>query len=391
MTYDFLQHYWCFVVALLGALLVFLLFVQGANSCIRSLGYTEEGKRLILNSTGRKWEFTFTTLVTFGGAFFASYPLFYSTSFGGAYWLWMLILFTFVLQAVSYEFQNKLGNFLGPKTFQWFLVLNGILGPLLLGGAVATFFEGSNFIIAKENLIDADSFTPIISHWANASHGLDALLNPWVLIFGLAVFFLARVLGILYVINNVDDEDIRSRGSVRLIGAAVPFLILFVAYLVHLMLKDGYAYTDEGIIYMEPYKYFHNLIDMWYLLILLLIGVVLVLWGIATEILRGSKWYSQHASLFPFSGIWPAGIGTVLTVLALLLCSAWNHTAYYPSTADLQSSLTMVNSCSSEFTLRTMFYVSLLVPFVLAYIVYAWRAIDKKKLDKQEMEDDHAY
>ena len=391
MTYDFLQHYWCFVVALLGALLVFLLFVQGANSCIRSLGYTEEGKRLILNSTGRKWEFTFTTLVTFGGAFFASYPLFYSTSFGGAYWLWMLILFTFVLQAVSYEFQNKLGNFLGPKTFQWFLVLNGILGPLLLGGAVATFFEGCNFIIAKENLIDADSFTPIISHWANASHGLDALLNPWVLIFGLAVFFLARVLGILYVINNVDDEDIRSRGSVRLIGAAVPFLILFVAYLVHLMLKDGYAYTDEGIIYMEPYKYFHNLIDMWYLLILLLIGVVLVLWGIATEILRGSKWFSQHASLFPFSGIWPAGIGTVLTVLALLLCSAWNHTAYYPSTADLQSSLTMVNSCSSEFTLRTMFYVSLLVPFVLAYIVYAWRAIDKKKLNKQEMENDHAY
>jgi cytochrome d ubiquinol oxidase subunit II len=391
MTYDFLQHYWCFVVALLGALLVFLLFVQGANSCIHSLGYTEEGKRLILNSTGRKWEFTFTTLVTFGGAFFASYPLFYSTSFGGAYWLWMLILFTFVLQAVSYEFQNKLGNFLGPKTFQWFLVLNGILGPLLLGGAVATFFEGSNFIIAKENLIDADSFTPIISHWANASHGLDALLNPWVLIFGLAVFFLARVLGILYVINNVDDEDIRSRGSVRLIGAAVPFLILFVAYLVHLMLKDGYAYTDEGIIYMEPYKYFHNLIDMWYLLILLLIGVVLVLWGIATEILRGSKWFSQHASLFPFSGIWPAGIGTVLTVLALLLCSAWNHTAYYPSTADLQSSLTMVNSCSSEFTLRTMFYVSLLVPFVLAYIVYAWRAIDKKKLNKREMEDDHAY
>jgi cytochrome d ubiquinol oxidase subunit II len=391
MTYDFLQHYWCFVVALLGALLVFLLFVQGANSCIRSLGYTEEGKRLILNSTGHKWEFTFTTLVTFGGAFFASYPLFYSTSFGGAYWLWMLILFTFVLQAVSYEFQNKLGNFLGPKTFQWFLVLNGILGPLLLGGAVATFFEGSNFIIAKENLIDADSFTPIISHWANASHGLDALLNPWVLIFGLAVFFLARVLGILYVINNVDDEDIRSRGSVRLIGAAVPFLILFVAYLVHLMLKDGYAYTDEGIIYMEPYKYFHNLIDMWYLLILLLIGVVLVLWGIATEILRGSKWFSQHASLFPFSGIWPAGIGTVLTVLALLLCSAWNHTAYYPSIADLQSSLTMVNSCSSEFTLRTMFYVSLLVPFVLAYIVYAWRAIDKKKLNKQEMEDDHAY
>ena len=381
MTYEFLQHYWCFIVALLGAILVFLLFVQGANSCIRSLGWTEEGKRLVLNSTGRKWEFTFTTLVTFGGAFFASYPLFYSTSFGGAYWLWMIILFTFVLQAVSYEFQNKLGNFLGPRTFQFFLILNGLLGPLLLGGAVATFFEGSNFIIEKNNLIDAGSFTPIISRWANASHGLDALLNPWVLVFGLAVMFLARILGILYVMNNVNDEDIRSRGSVRLLGNTIPFLILFVAYLVHLLLKDGFAYNEDGVIFMEPYKSLSNFIDMWYLLILLLIGVVLVLFGIGKTIV--SKDYN--------GGIWPAGVGTVLTVLALLLCSAWNHTAYYPSTADLQSSLTMANSCSSEFTLRTMFYVSLLVPFVLAYIVYAWRAIDKKKLDKQEIIDDHAY
>ena len=382
MTYEFLQHYWCFVVALLGALLVFLLFVQGANSLAGSLGYTEEGRRLVYNSTGRKWEFTFTTLVTFGGAFFASFPLFYSTSFGGAYWLWMLILFTFVLQAVSYEFQNKIGNFLGPKVFQFFLTLNGIMGPLLLGGAVATFFEGSNFIIAKDNLIDAGSFTPIISRWANASHGLDALLNPWVLVFGFSVVFLARILGILYIMNNINDEDIRSRGSVRLLGAAVPFLILFVAYLVHLLLKDGYAWNPEtGAIFMEPYKYFHNLMDMWYLLILLLIGVILVLFGIGKTIV--SKDY--------IGGIWPSGIGTVLTVLALLLCSAWNHTAYYPSTADLQSSLTLANSCSSEFTLRTMFYVSLLVPFVLAYIVYAWYAIDKKKLDKQEIIDDHAY
>ena len=381
ITYSFLQHYWCFVVALLGAILVFLLFVQGANSCIRSLGWTEEGKRLVLNSTGRKWEFTFTTLVTFGGAFFASYPLFYSTSFGGAYWLWMIILFTFVLQAVSYEFQNKLGNFLGPKTFQFFLILNGLLGPLLLGGAVATFFEGSNFIVTKDNLIDAGSLTPVISHWANASHGLDALLNPWVLVFGLAVMFLARILGILYVMNNVDDEDIRSRGSVRLLGDTIPFLILFVAYLVHLLLKDGFAYDEAGVIFMEPYKYLSNFIDMWYLLILLLIGVVLVLFGIGKTIV--SKDY--------IGGIWPAGIGTVLTVLALLLCSAWNHTAYYPSTADLQSSLTMVNSCSSEFTLRTMFYVSLLVPLVLAYIVYAWRAIDKKKITQEEIKNDHAY
>ena len=383
MSYSFLQHYWCFVVALLGAILVFLLFVQGANSVAGSLGYTEQGRRLVYNSTGRKWEFTFTTLVTFGGAFFASYPLFYSTSFGSAYWLWMIILFTFVVQAVSYEFQNKLGNFLGPKPFQFCLTLNGILGPLLLGSAVATFFEGSNFIVEKENLINGASLTPVISHWANASHGLDALLNPWVLVFGFAVVFLARTLGILYVMNNVDDEDIRSRGSARLIGAAVPFVILFVAYLVHLLLKDGFAYDPAtGVIFMEPFKYLHNLLDMWYLAVLLLIGVVLVLYGIGKTIV--SKEY--------VGGIWPAGIGTVLTVLALLLCSAWNNTAYYPSTADLQSSLTMQNSCSSEFTLRTMFYVSLLVPFVLAYIVYAWRAIDAKKITKEEIEKaEHVY
>ena len=381
MTYDFLQHYWCFLVSLLGALLVFLLFVQGANSMVRSLGYTDEGRRLIINSTGRKWEFTFTTLVTFGGAFFASFPLFYSTSFGGAYWLWMIILFTFVVQAVSYEFQNKLGNIFGVKTFQMCLVINGLLGPLLLGGAVATFFEGSNFIVAKENLVDSGAITPVISQWANASHGLDALLNPWVLVFGLAVMFLARVLGILYIINNVDDEDIRSRASVRLIGAAVPFLVLFVAYLVHLLLKDGYAYDETGLISIVPYKYLDNFLTLWPLTILLLIGVVLVLFAIGKTIV--SKDY--------IGGIWPAGIGVVLVVLPLLLMSAWNGTAYYPSTADLQSSLTIANSCSSEFTLRTMFYVSLIIPFVLAYIVYAWWAIDKKKLDKQEIADDHAY
>ena len=381
MTYDFLQHYWCFLVSLLGALLVFLLFVQGANSMVRSLGYTDEGRRLIINSTGRKWEFTFTTLVTFGGAFFASFPLFYSTSFGGAYWLWMIILFTFVVQAVSYEFQNKLGNIFGVKTFQMCLVINGLLGPLLLGGAVATFFEGSNFIVAKENLVDTSAITPVISQWANASHGLDALLNPWVLVFGLAVMFLARVLGVLYIINNVDDEDIRSRASVRLIGVAVPFLVLFVAYLVHLLLKDGYAYDESGLISIVPYKYLDNFLTLWPLTILFLIGVVMVLFAIGKTIV--SKDY--------IGGIWPAGIGVVLVVLPLLLMSAWNGTAYYPSTADLQSSLTIVNSCSSEFTLRTMFYVSLIIPFVLAYIVYAWWAIDKKKLDKQEIADDHAY
>lgn len=387
MSYEFLQQYWWLLVSLLGALLVFLMFVQGANSMIFQLGWNAESRRMIVNSSGRKWEFTFTTLVTFGGAFFASFPLFYSTSFGGAYWLWMLILFTFVLQAVSYEFQNKIGNLLGPKTFQTFLVINGLVGPLLLGGAVATFFEGSNFIVAKENLISSPIITdgvgaPIISSWANASHGLDALLNPWVLVMGLAVMFLAQVLGTLYIINNVDNEDIRSRASVRLVGAAVPFLIFFVTYLVHLLLIEGYAYDDTGVIFMKPYKYLHNFIDMWYLTVILLIGVVLVLYGVGKTVV--SKTYIK--------GIWPAGIGVVLVVLVLLLCAGWNNTAYYPSTADLQSSLTLKNSCSSEFTLRTMFWVSLLIPFVLAYIIYAWRAIDKKKITSDEIQqDDHAY
>ena len=381
MDYTILQQYWWFLVSLLGALLVFLLFVQGANSLVFSLGSNEEERRLIVNSTGRKWEFTFTTLVTFGGAFFASFPLFYSTSFGGAYWLWMLILFSFVLQAVSYEFQNKLGNLLGTRTFQWFLVINGILGPLLLGGAVATFFNGSNFIVAKNNLVDGFA-SPVISSWANGSHGLDALLDPWNLVLGFAVFFLARILGILYVMNNVDDENIRSRGSVRLLGAAVPFVVLFVAFLVRTLVKDGYAYAPiSGVIMMEPYKYLHNFIDMWYLSVVLLAGVALVLYGIIRTVV--SKTY--------ICGIWPVGIGTVLTVLALLLSAGWNNTAYYPSNADLQSSLTIANSCSSYFTLSTMAVVSILIPFVLAYIVYAWYSIDKKKLDKQEIATDESY
>ena len=382
MTYECLQQYWWFLVSLLGALLVFLMFVQGANSMIFSLGANDVERRLIVNSTGRKWEFTFTTLVTFGGAFFASFPLFYSTSFGGAYWLWMIILFSFVVQAVSYEFQNKLGNLLGARTFQWCLVANGILGPLLLGGAVATFFNGSNFIVAKDNMVDGFELQPVISSWANASHGLDALLDPWNLVLGFAVFFLARVLGILYVMNNVDDENIRCRGSVRLIGAAVPFVVLFVAFLVHVLLKDGFAYDPStGVISVVPMKYLDNFLTLWYVTLVLVIGVVLVLYGIIRTIL--SKTY--------ICGIWPAGIGTVLTVLSLLLCAGLNHTAYYPSLADLQSSLTISNSCSSEFTLQVMSVVSILVPVVLAYIVFAWYSIDKKKLDKEELITDEAY
>ena len=380
MTYSFLQNYWWFLVSLLGALLVFLMFVQGANAMLFSLGRNDAERRLLVNSTGRKWELTFTTLVTFGGAFFASFPLFYSTSFGGAYWLWMIILFTFVLQAVSYEFQNKMGNFLGPKTFQAMLVINGLVAPLLLGGAVATFFNGSNFIVDKMNLTVFSQ--PVISHWANASCGLDALLDPWNLVLGLAVMFLAQVLGILYVMNNVNDENIRSRGSVRLIGCAVPFVLLFVAFLIRTLLKDGFAYNPEtGEIFMEPNKYWHNFVDMWYLLVMLLVGVVLTLYGIVRTIV--SKTYIQ--------GIWPSGIGVVLVVLSLLLCVGWNNTAYYPSTADLQSSLTIANSCSSEFTLRTMAIVSLLIPFVLAYIVYAWRAIDRRKIDHEEITKGESY
>ncbi len=379
MTYIFLQHYWWFIVSLLGALLVFLMFVQGANSMVFSLGHSDEERRVVVNSTGRKWEITFTTLVTFGGAFFASFPLFYSTSFGGAYWLWMIILFSFVLQAVSYEFQNKLGNILGTRTFQWMLVANGIIGPLLLGGTVATFFNGSNFVVDKGNLT---SFQPVISHWANASYGLDALLDPWNLVFGLAVFFLARILGTLYIINNVDDENIRSRGSVRLVGCTITFLIFFLAFLVRTLLKEGFAVDPStGLIVMEPMKYLHNLIAMWPLLIVFAVGVVLLLYGVGRTIV--SKTYIK--------GIWPAGIGVVLAVLALLLCAGWNNTAFYPSNADLQSSLTIANSCSSEFTLRTMFYVSLLVPFVVAYIAYVWYAMDKKKLTKEEVSDEEAY
>lgn len=380
MTYEFLQQYWWFLVSLLGALLVFMLFVQGGNSVIFSIGRTAEERRMLVNSTGRKWELTFTTLVTFGGAFFASFPLFYSTSFGGAYWLWMIILFSFVLQAVSYEFQNKLGNLLGPRTFQWFLVVNGVVGPLLLGGAVATFFNGSNFLIDKDNMVSG--IQPVISRWANSGHGLDALLDPWKLVLGFAVFFLARCLGLLYFMNNIDDEDIRCRCSVCLVGTAIPFVILFVAFLVRTLLKDGYAADPTtGLITMEPMKYLNNLVDMWYVSVVLLAGVVSVLYGIVRTIV--SRTYIK--------GIWPAGIGTVLTVLALMLCAGWNDTAYYPSAADLQSSLTISNSCSSEFTLHTMAIVSFFIPIVLAYIIYAWRSIDNRKITKKEMAEDEAY
>lgn len=380
-TYIFLQHYWWFIISLLGGLLVFLLFVQGGQSLLFCLGKTDMQKRMLLNSTGRKWEFTFTTLVTFGGAFFASFPLFYSTSFGGAYWLWMLILFCFIIQAVSYEFQAKKGNLLGRKTYQVFLLINGVVGPILLGVAVATFFNGADFIVNKNQLTDISM--PIISVWNSGWHGLEALANFWNVALGLAVFFLARVLALLYFINNIDDEVLDKKFHKVLIPNTVLFLVFFLAFVIRLMFVNGFALNPEnGEIFMQPYKYFHNLMEMPIVLAVFLAGVVLVLFGIIQTILS----YRFR------KGIWFAGTGTVLTVLALLLLAGYNNTAYYPSIADLQSSLTIYNSSSSPFTLKVMSIVSLLIPFVLAYIFYAWRAIDKKKIDEEDIEtNSHAY
>ena len=373
-TYIFLQHYWWFIISLLGALLVFLLFVQGGNSLLFHLGKNETERALLVNATGSKWEFTFTTLVTFGGAFFASFPLFYSTNFGGAYWLWMLILFSFVLQAISYEFQSKLGNLLGKRTYQSFLVFNGIMGPVLLGAAVATFFNGSDFLVSKSNLTEAA--IPVISHWGNEWHGLDALANPWNLMLGLAVCFLARILGCLYFIRSIRDTELIPRCRRQLLGDSVPFLLFFLAFVIHTLLKDGFAvHPETGIIFMEPYKYFHNLTDMPILLVLFLSGVTGVLFGL----IRGIFCHTSR------NGFWLTGTGTILTVLSLLLCVGYNHTAYYPSTADLQSSLTLANSSSSLFTLKTMAYVSLLLPVVVAYIAYVWKVMDRKPLTSEEI------
>ena len=380
ITYSFLQHYWWFLVSLLGALLVFLMFVQGGNAVAYTLGRTEEERRLIFNSTGRKWEYTFTTLVTFGGAFFASFPLFYSTSFGGAYWVWMLLLVSFVVQAVSYEFQSKVGNVLGQRGYRLLLQFNGFIGPFVLGAAVATFFNGAEFTVNQENL--GDTYQPVVSTWASSWHGLEALGNFWNWCLGLAVCFLARTLGILYIMNNVDDDTLRSRGSVQLVGNAGMFLLFFLAFLIRTLFKDGFAVAADGTVVMEPMKYLHNLLAMWPVLLLLLAGVALVLFGIVKTI--RSKTYVR--------GIWPVGVGTVLTVLALLLCTGWNHTAYFPSTADLQSSLTLANSSSSLFTLQVMAVVSLIIPFVLAYIVWCWRAIDLRSITRKELEEDeHTY
>jgi cytochrome bd ubiquinol oxidase subunit II len=375
-TYDILQHYWWAIISLLGGLLVFLLFVQGGNTTIFSLGKTEEEKRLIVNSTGRKWELTFTTLVTFGGAAFASFPLFYSTSFGGAYWVWMIILFSFVLQAVSYEFQNKVGNLLGTKTYRIFLVINGIIGPLFLGMAVATFFSGSDFIVNKGNVINLSN--PVISQWTNSWHGLEAVTVLNNVLLGVAVLFLSRILGMLYFVNNINNVDIETRIRKGLLKEGVIFLIFFLGFLVRTLLSFGFAVNpSSGEVMIQPYKYLYNFMQMPIVTVVFLIGVVGVLWGLIGTI---------YSNTFK-KGIWFSGAGTVLTVFALLLCVGYNNTPYYPSRMDLESSLTLANSCSSQFTLTVMSWVSILVPFVLAYIFYVWRKLDSTKIDATEISD----
>jgi cytochrome d ubiquinol oxidase subunit II len=372
LTLQTLQQYWWVIISLLGAFLVFLLFVQGGQTLIYTLGKTDDERTLLINSLGRKWEFTFTTLVTFGGAFFASFPLFYATSFGGAYWVWMLILFCFIIQAVSYEFRSKPGNVFGHKTFETFLFINGSLGPLLLGIAVATFFTGSQFSV---NMYHS-------SRWETPFHGLEAALNMRNLSLGLSVLFLARISGILYFMNSVTNDKISERAKKQLLYNAIPFVVFFVLFTVWLLLGSGYALDPQtGIISIEKYKYLHNFLAMPLVLIMFALGVILVLSGILYSIIKTTT-----------KGIWNTGVGTILTVFSLFLVAGLNNTAFYPSSFDLQSSLTIQNSSSSHYTLAAMSYVSLLVPVVLAYIIFAWRAINKKQISLDELkEDTHIY
>ena len=379
MSYTFLQNYWWFLIALLGGLLVFLMFVQGANLHLGNRTLSDLQKRMILNSTGRKWELTFTTLVTFGGAFFASFPLFYSTSFGGAYWVWVLILLSFVFQAVSYEFQNKKENLIGSQAFRVFLMINGILAPLLIGTAVGTFFTGSDFTVNKVAITDPAA--PVISTWGNGWHGLEALVNYHALLLGCSLMFLTSILGALYILNNVEDNAIQAQMRRTVKMSLVPFLAFFLSWLLILLVRPGFAADEDGIISLEKYKYLHNFLQMPAVLVMFLLGVLLVLWGIFKGAFKQSR-----------SGIWPAGIGTVLVVMAVFFIAGYNGTAYYPSCTDLQSSLTIRNSSSSQFTLQVMFWVSLLIPFVVAYIAYAWHQMDRKKITPDEISDtQHKY
>lgn len=375
-TYMILQHYWWFIISLLGAVLVFLLFVQGGQGLLYRIGRTEDERTMIVNALGRKWEFTFTTLVTFGGAFFASFPLFYSTSFGGAFYVWMLILLVFVIQAVGYEFRSKPANFLGTKTYEAFLMINGVLGVLLLGMAVGTFFTGAHFTVDRMNLTNYDGVNTI-SQWTTPWRGLDALADyrNWAL--GLAVLFLSRVLALQYFMKSIDDKTIVDRSHRHLTYNAIPFVFFFLVFAVSLLFSTGWSVDPAGVISREPYKYLHNLLAMPVIAVVFLLGVVAVLWGIAAGIFRKD-----------LNSMWYTGSGTILTVLALLLLAGYNHTAYYPSLTDMQSSLTIYNSSSSEFTLVAMSIVSILIPFVVWYIWHAWRSISRVKMSREELQSE---
>ena len=379
ITYEFLQQYWWFLISLLGGLLVFLLFVQGGNYLIFIAGKTEDERLLLINSTGRKWELTFTTLVTFGGAFFASFPLFYSTSFGGAYWVWILILITFVFQAVSYEFHDKAGNLLGKNAFRVFLMLNGCLAPLLIGTAVGTFFTGSSFVVNKNAVADVGA--PVISRWMGEWGGLEAVTEPFNLVFGHMVMFLAFVLGALYAINNINHESLAKRLRRSLTKAFILFLITLVFVLWRLFTMDGFAVNEAGAIVMEPYKYLNNLLAMPAVLVMFLVGALLLVAGVVLTLVKPK--FTR--------GIWLTGPGTVLAVMTFFMLAGYNGTAYYPSTSDLQSSLTLQNSSSSEFTLTCMSIVSLIIPFVVVYIAYFWRKMDIRSLTSKELESSEKY
>lgn len=379
-TYTFLQHYWWFLISLLAGLLSFLLFVQGGQTLLYSLSKTEDEHRLLVNVLGRKWEYTFTTLVTFGGAFFASFPLFYSTSFGGAYWVWIILLFAFIIQAFSYEFQNKPGNIYGKTTYRSLLFINGLLGTFLLGVIIATMFTGNDFTVGKGNITNV--INPVISRWGSGLHGLEALLNVRNLMLGLAVFFLARTQATLYFINRLSHAVLEKRSYKYLLLNAIPFVVFFLAFVISLMFSEGFAVAADGTVFMEKYKYFHNLVQMPLLGIFFLVGVLLVLFGVIATLLK--KTFKK--------GIWFSGLGTIITVTVLFLISGYNNTAFYPSVSDLQSSLTIFNSSSSEFTLKAMSWASILVPIVVTYIFIAWRALEKKRTDMDDINtDSHAY
>lgn len=375
-SYVFLQHYWWLLISVLGALLVFLLFVQGGQTLICNVAKKPIEESMVINSLGRKWEYTFTTLVVFGGAFFASFPLFYSTSFGGAYWLWMIILFSFIVQAVSYEFRSKKGNLLGKRVYDLFLVANGLFGVVLLGVAVGSFFSGSPFKVDKDNLFNLSM--PVISTWQTPWHGLDAIFHLQNMLLGLAVFFLARVQAALYFMNNIDNQPVFDRSRRQVWLNAIPFVVFVLCFLGMVLLSDGYE-TDPstGVVSVRAYKYFYNLVEMPWVAVLLLAGVALVLYAILRSVL--ATYYKN--------GIWFSGVGTVLVVLSLFFMAGYNHTPYYPSSTDPQSSLTIFNSSSSYFTLKVMSVVSLFIPIVLAYIFYAWRIMDRKSITEQEMQE----